>query len=72
MSGAFNRLWNYCRQNPVTIYIGGGLFLHTLRTISVNQAYEQNFAKYDVERQRELEEYLASHPTTGSSEGAKQ
>lgn len=61
MSGV-QRLFNYCRANPVAVYIGGGLVLHALRTFSVNQAYTQNFAKYDVERQRELEAYLASHP----------
>lgn len=61
MSG-IQRLWNYCRENPVAIYLGGGVLLHTLRTFSVNQAYQSNFARYDVERQRELEAYLASHP----------
>jgi hypothetical protein len=61
MSG-IQRVLNYCRANPVAVYIGGGLVLHTLRTFSVNQAYEQNFARFDVERQRELEQFLASHP----------
>lgn len=61
MSG-LQRIFNYCRANPVAIYIGGGVILHTLRTISVNQAYDQHFARYDVERQRELEAFLASHP----------
>jgi cell wall-associated NlpC family hydrolase len=61
MSG-IQRLWNYCRENPVAIYIGGGVFVHALRTFSVNRAYAEHFAKFDVERQRELEAYLASHP----------
>lgn len=55
-------MWNYCRQNPVALYIGGGFVLHALRTAAVNQAYEEHFARYDVERKRELEQYLASHP----------
>lgn len=63
MSGV-QRIFNYCKQNPVAVYIGGGVVLHLLRTFSVNQAYEQNFARFDVERQRELEAYLASHPKT--------
>jgi hypothetical protein len=63
MSG-IQRVWNYCRQNPVALYLGGGVFLHFLRNISVNQAYAQNFARFDVERQRELEAYLASHPAS--------
>lgn len=61
MSG-LQRVFDFCRSNPVAVYIGGGFLLHTLRTYSVNQAYNQHFAKYDVERQRELEAYLASHP----------
>jgi len=61
MSG-IQRVLNYCRQNPVAVYIGGGVVLHLLRTISVNAAYNQHFARFDVERQRELEQYLASHP----------
>ena len=60
MSG-IQRLFTYCRQNPVALYIGGGFVLHLLRTISVNQAYQQHFARFDVERKRELEEYLATH-----------
>ena len=61
MSG-LQRLTTFAKQNPVALYIGGGVLLHVLRTFSVNQAYQQNFARYDVERQRELEAYLASHP----------
>ena len=60
MSG-LQRVWNYCLQNPVALYIGGGVVLHVLRTVAVNNAYQQNFARYDVERKRELEEYLATH-----------
>lgn len=60
MSG-LQRLTNYVKQNPVALYIGGGVVLHLLRTISVNNAYQQNFTRFDVERQRELEQYLASH-----------
>ncbi len=63
MSG-IQRLWNYCRQNPVALYLGGGFVLHVLRTVSVNQAYQQHFARFDVERRRELEEYLATHQTS--------
>jgi hypothetical protein len=61
MSG-IQRVWNYCIQNPVALYLGGGFVLHTLRTATVNDAYRQHFAHNDVERQRELEEFLASHP----------
>lgn len=60
MSG-LQRLFNYCRQNPVALYLGGGFALHCLRTLAVNNAYQQHFARYDVERKRELEEYLATH-----------
>ena len=62
MSG-FQRVYNYCCQNPVATYLGGGVVLHLLRSFSVNQAYTQNFARYDVERQHELEQYLATHQT---------
>lgn len=65
MSG-IQRLLNYCRQNPVALYIGGGFALHFLRTFAVNSAYQQHFARFDVERRRELEEYLATHQTPSS------
>lgn len=38
MSG-LQRVWNYCLQNPVALYIGGGVVLHVLRTVAVNNAY---------------------------------
>lgn len=60
MSG-IQRVFNFVRANPVALYIGGGFVLHTLRSFSVNAAYNQNFAKYDVERKHELEEFLATH-----------
>ena len=60
MSG-IQRVFNFARANPVAVYIGGGFLLHTLRSFAVNAAYEQNFAKYDVERKRELEAFLATH-----------
>ena len=60
MSG-LQRFFNYCKANPVAIYLGGGVALHILRSFSVNQAYQQNFARFDIERKRELEEYLATH-----------
>lgn len=61
MSG-LQRLFTYARENPVAVYIGGGVVLHLLRTFSVNSAYQQHFVRYDIERKHELEEYLASHP----------
>jgi hypothetical protein len=60
MSG-IQRVLNFARANPVAVYIGGGFLLHTLRTMAVNQAYDQNFTRYDFERKRELEEFLANH-----------
>jgi hypothetical protein len=60
MSG-IQRVFNYARANPVALYIGGGFILHTLRSFAVNAAYDQHFTKYDVERKRELEEFLANH-----------
>jgi hypothetical protein len=58
MSGAA-RLFNYCKQNPIALYLGGGVVIHLLRSVSVNNAYRQHFAKFDVERHRELEQYLS-------------
>lgn len=60
MSG-LQRLFNYCKQNPAAFYLGGGFALHCLRTLNVNNAYQQHFARFDVERKRELDEYLATH-----------
>ena len=47
---AFRRIWDFSRANPVTLYLAGGIVLHVLRTVSVNAAYNQNFARFDVER----------------------
>lgn len=57
MSGV-SRFFNYCRQNPLAVYFGGAVVLHLLRGAAVKQAYYENFYRYDVERQRELEKYL--------------
>ena len=61
MSG-IQRIWSYCRENPVALYLGGGVLLHTLRTATVNRCYTQYFARNDVERKLELEEFLSTHP----------
>ncbi len=53
------RAWNFVVQNPVAIYIGGGILLGIIRTNAVNGAYRRNYAVFDQERRRELEEYLA-------------
>ena len=58
MSG-LQRVLNYTRAHPIAIYIGGGIFLHLLRNQAVNAAYRDNFIPYDVERQRELERFMA-------------
>lgn len=57
MSGV-QTLWNYCRQNPVAFYIGGGILLHIIRNGAVNSAYKQNFLKFDIERRQELEKFM--------------
>jgi len=51
---ALQRALNYMRANPIAVYIGGGIILHQLRSISVSNAYNENFARFDVERQLEL------------------
>lgn len=60
MSG-MQRVFNYARTNPAVVYIAGGLVLNFVRSYSVAQAYQQNFAKYDVERKAELEAFLTTH-----------
>ena len=58
MSG-LQRALNYVRAHPIAIYIGGGVFLHLLRNQAVSAAYRENFTIFDVERQRELERFMA-------------
>ena len=53
------RTLTYIRQNPIAVYFGGAVFLSILRQRQVGQAYQQNFARYDVERRQELERFLA-------------
>lgn len=60
MSG-IQRTFNFARANPAVVYIAGGFVLNILRSYSVQQAYQENFAKYDQERKRELEEFLTTH-----------
>ncbi len=52
-SQAPSRLSNILRQHPTTMFVVGGLFLHLVRSITVNAAYDAHFAEYDEERQEE-------------------
>ena len=56
---AIQRVWSFAVEHPVTVYIVGGIIINFGRTAAVNSAYRQNFAQFDVERKRELEQYLA-------------
>ena len=38
MSGV-SRVINYCKANPVALYIGGGVLLHLVRSMAVEAAY---------------------------------
>lgn len=67
MSTSVQRVFTYIRQNPIAVYIGGGLILHQLRMYSVQKSYQENYARYDVERQVELQEYL-SHGLKGAEQ----
>lgn len=62
MSGV-QRFINYARNYPIATYIIGGIILHSLRSYSVSYQYRKHFARYDVERQKELEQYLAEGNT---------
>lgn len=58
MSGV-QRAINYVRNYPIATYIIGGFVLHSLRSYSVNYSYKKHFARYDIERKQELEQFLA-------------
>lgn len=60
MSG-IQRILGMTKTNPVAVYIGGGVLLHLLRSFAVNAAYQKHFTQFDVDRQRELEQHLATH-----------
>lgn len=53
------RLFTLARENPLAAYIVGGVSLHVIRSFAVSNVYQQNYLKYDVERQKELEAFLA-------------
>lgn len=53
MSGVA-RFLTYVRQNPIAVYLAGGVVLHFARSLAVQSAYQQHFAQYDIEREREL------------------
>lgn len=57
------KFFNYCRANPIAVYLGGGVGLYVLRNYSVEHQYQTHFLKHDVERKLELQEYLAQGNT---------
>jgi predicted solute-binding protein len=51
------------RNNPVASYIIGGIVLSTLRESAIRDYYAKHYHRFDLERKRELEEFLANGGT---------
>ena len=45
---AVKRLYDYARHNPIAVYLAGGVFLHLVRSMAVNRAYNRHFAHFDI------------------------
>lgn len=57
--GAAHTAFTLIKQNMLWTYVGVGLGLNIIRKRMVDKAYEENFARYDLERKSEFKEKMS-------------